>query len=143
MDLIKIKSFYASKIEELKEVLEKKRLSLGEADSAKESRFPTGRVELEDEIKLIENKIQNTKVLLNKLKQIENNTKHNNKVANGTLVTFTLGDEQLEYFFVEGSGDLDQGLLSLDSPLGAALKNMTKGEKKSYNDSEVEILEIK
>lgn len=143
MDLIKIKSFYASKIEELKEVLEKKRLSLGEADSAKESRFPTGRVELEDEIKLIENKIQNTKVLLNKLKQIENNTKYNNKVANGTLVTFTLGDEQLEYFFVEGSGDLDQGLLSLDSPLGAALKNMTKGEKKSYNDSEVEILEIK
>jgi len=63
MNICKLKEKEKKLIERLKE----KRLQLGEADGAMQSRFPSGRFELENEIKLLEMRLHDLKGEIKKL----------------------------------------------------------------------------
>lgn len=131
MDLTSLITFYAQQLEDLRKKLDQKRFSLGEADSAKESRFPTGRVELESEIKMLEDKLVSCEKLLYQLRNVATGKTKATAIQNGVFATLRLDNEQADYFFVETGGDLTNNILSLNSPLGQEALGLKIGDKKT------------
>jgi transcription elongation GreA/GreB family factor len=133
---------YTKQIAELEKVLINKRLSIGEADSGKESRFPTQRVELEDAIQQLQNKLYDLKNLLKSLKELPENF-DSSHISVGCTVSIEINKEIMEFILVPSMGDFSLGLLSLESALGKAIFGKKVGDTVSINEgSSAKILSI-
>lgn len=85
------------------------------------------------EINMVATRISEIKVLLDQA-SILNNTENNSSfITIGTTVTVdTDFVKDLTFTLVQVGGKPSQGLISLDSPIGAAVVNKTVGESFSY-----------
>jgi transcription elongation GreA/GreB family factor len=124
------------KLEEQKErtqkQLEYKRMQLGEADSAKESRFPTGRNELEDQILVLQNKLESLKDAIKDLNEIKK--AGSGVVSVGSTVKIKQNDEEMEFFVSNRFADLNLGVLSVGSPVVKSILGRKKGDVVSFGD---------
>ena len=98
------------------EQLEKITKELGLADSAKESRFPTGRVELEDKIKILDNAVRDIKGQLRSLEKAKR------------MVRVEMDGEVKELILVDSNGNLSLGTVSGRSPFGKQIHKAKKGD---------------
>ncbi len=126
---------YINKVTDLEKVLKTKRFDIGEADSGKESRFPTGRVELEDQIQQIENNLFEAKNLLKLLRELPPD-QDKNLIIIGSTVTLELEGTPKTFLLIKGAGNFNEGILSIDSPLGKSVLGKGSGESISLNSNE-------
>ena len=107
--------------DKLKKELDEKRFSLGEADSSKESRFPTQRVELESRIKYLEDKVYEFKQRIEEIETLPHI--FNDAVNIGNIVTIEYDNEEMTFLLVLLYGNYTDNVLSINSPLGKAILN--------------------
>lgn len=133
---------YKNDLKKAQEELDAKIFSLGEADSGKESRFPTGRTELEDTIQLLKNKVQRVKDVLSEVEE-SLNVSSKGKVLAGCIVKIEMNGVDLEYLVTKEFGDLANNVISLQSPVGKAIEGKSIGENVKTEDGvEIVIKEI-
>jgi len=135
--LIKLKE----NAENVREKLNTRRLQLVDADSAKESRFPTGRVELEDEIDMLQKKLvslEEAVIDINSIKKSDGDA-----VSVGKNVKVRVLDEEMEFFISNSFADFDLNILSKNAPLVSKIIGCKKGDKKEIESGGyIEVLEI-
>lgn len=129
---------YEQKADDLENDLNKKKLEIGGADSGKESRYPTGRVELEDTIMQMENRLFEVKSLLKSLKDLPIPAP-SGKVTLGSIVTLNISGESKDFVVIKGEGNFSEGILSVESPLGKAVIDKKPGEKVQIGNSNTDI----
>lgn len=132
---------YTTQVVEIEKLLVAKRLDLGTADSAKESSVPTGRVELEDAIEQLQDKLKDSKDLLKVLKELPL-TYDTSVVLIGCTVHIDMANEHMEFIVVPAMGDYSLGVLSTESTLGKALLNKKVDDVFLVNGSQVKIIAI-
>ena len=127
-----VNSDYLSKLKEKeKSLLEKiaaTRLKFGESDGAMQSRYSTGRSELETELSLYENQLG---VVRRQLREAENPSSEQPGeavVRVGSRVTLEINGDPTEYLLAEPLGDTDVKTLSPNSPVGKAVVGKKVGE---------------
>lgn len=123
-----------------RELLKEKRLSLGKVASAKESRFPMGRVELENEIFMLENKLGSLKAAVKDLEKYSDSTK--TQVEEGAVVKLDYLDEEMEVFVSTGFADLDLGVLSINAPIIKAVYGKKAGETVDFNGKPLKVISV-
>jgi len=144
MVIEKLITGYSQQIINLKREVSKELLKVGTSDSAKESRYPTGVQERETEISYLRERLFHYNNLVKELKSLPLNITKSNKVCIGTTATLMINnDSNLEVLLLKNNGDLNNGVISVKSPIGKAIFGKKVGETVTLeNNSKVITLKI-
>ncbi len=131
--------------EKRKEITERIKVARGFGDLSENAEYDAAKNEEslnESEIRELENKIKNAKIM-------EESTDNSRVHFGNTVTVYDLDLEEKAVYTIKGATevDLDKGVISIGSPVGAALMGAKVGEKVTVHapnnfEYELEVLEI-
>ncbi len=129
-DLQKVIKEYTDALTQFEKEHASTTLQFGTSDSAMESRFPTGRMELEDKIKMLEDQIADLKKRLKSLKDlVTKKQQKSDTVTTHSAVNMVLDGESGWFLVSEDISDFKNGIISVETVLGKHILNAPVGEK--------------
>ena len=118
-------------------------LKFGTSDGAMESRFPTGRTELETTLKVIEDKIADlTQKIEHLLSLVEKKQQPSDTVTEQSAVKLMLDGNEGWYLISTKISDYTNGVISVETTLGKHLVSSKLGQK-SIGDDNIMVVHIK
>ena len=143
-DIDTLLSKYDLKLKNLESDLKSFQLQFGESDGAMQSRYPTGRTELESKIQIIEDGIQDIKNKILHLTGLKSKkTEYSEKVLSQSHVNLEINGEEGWFLLNENISDYANGVISIETVLGKQLVNSEKGEKKIEHEGSILVVRIK
>ncbi len=119
-------------------------LKFGSSDSAMESRFPTGRTELETTLKVIEDKLADLTQKIEHLLSLQSKKQRpSDTVTEPSAVRLMLDGNEGWYLINSTISDYTNGVISIDTTLGKHLVKSKVGEKHIGEGDETLIVHIK
>ncbi len=136
---------YNLNLHDLQTDLMKTKLKFGESDGAMQSRFPTGRTELETQLQMLEDSVNDLKEKIAHLSGLKNKkTEISDKVLSESHVNLEINGEEGWFLVNEKVSDYANGVISVETVLGKHLVNSQKGEKHiKHEDDSVLVIHIK
>lgn len=136
---------YNIKLNELQKELLQVQVKFGESDGAMQSRFPTGRTELETSLQLLEDRITDLKDKMLHLTGLKaKKTEFSEKVLSESHVNLEINGEEGWFLLNEKVSDFENGVISVETVLGKHLVNSEKGEKHiKHEDDSLLVVHIK
>lgn len=119
-------------------------LKFGTSDGAMESRFPTGRTELETTLKVIEDKLADLTQKIEHLLALQSKKQYpTDTVTEQSAVKLMLDGNEGWYLINSTISDYSNGVISVDTTLGKHLVKSKLGEKHIGDGDETLIVHIK
>jgi transcription elongation GreA/GreB family factor len=136
---------YDAKLLDLEQSLADLQKKFGESDGAMQSRFPTGRTELETQLKIIEDGIHDLKERILHLTGLKSKkTEMSERVLSESHVNLEINGEEGWFLLNERVSDFANGVISVETVLGKQLVNSEKGEKHvKHEDDSLLVVRIK
>lgn len=136
---------YENKLLDLQQSLKELQKKFGESDGTMQSRYPTGRTELETQLKVIEDSIHELKEQILHLTGLKSKkTEFSEKVLTESHVNLEINGEDGWFLLNEKVSDFANGVISVETILGKQLVNSSKGEKHiKHEDDSMLVVKIK
>lgn len=144
-DIDQLLQKYETKLKTLEQNLSDIQLKFGESDGATQSRFPTGRTELETQLKIIEEGISDLKDRVLHLTGLKSKkTEFSETILSESHVNLEINGEEGWFLLNEKVSDFANGVISVETVLGKQLVNAQKGQKHiKHEDDSLLIITIK
>ncbi len=136
---------YGLNLHSLQTDLMKTRLKFDESDGAMQSRFPTGRTELETQLKMLEENVEDLKAKIAHLSGLKSKkTEVSETILSESHVNLEINGEEGWFLVNEKVSDYANGVISVETVLGKHLVNSPKGEKHiKHEDDSLLVVHIK
>lgn len=143
-DIQKLIEKYTDELSKIQNEHKNTLLKFGSSDSAMESRFPTGRTELETTLKVIEDKLADLTQKIEHLLDLQSKKQHQtDTVTEQSAVKLMLDGSEGWYLINSAISDYSNGVISIDTTLGKHLLKSKIGEKHVGNGDETLVVHIK
>lgn len=143
-DIKKLIEKYTDELSRIQQEHKDTLLKFGSSDDAMESRFPTGRTELETTLKIIEDKLADLTQKIEHLLSLEEKKKTpSDVVTEQSVVNLMLNDSEGWYLISSTISDYSNGVISIDTTLGKHLLQSPIGKKQIDNGEQTLVVHIK